>query len=155
FPNRISSPARFFIAAEDLFCDLAEARLDLKQLQRGSTVKIRLLFALLAALFIGAMPAAHSRQQASAIAITHANVIDGVSNQPLRDATVFIRDGKIEDVVPGPAHMVADQTVIDLKGHWLLPGFEDAHAHLATLAAARLALLSGVTTARCLGVNHF
>jgi imidazolonepropionase-like amidohydrolase len=36
-----------------------------------------------------------------------------------------------------------------------LPGFEDAHAHLATLAAARLALLSGVTTARCLGVNHF
>ena len=118
-------------------------------------MKIKLLFVLLVAVFVGAQPAAHSQQPSSAIVLIHANVIDGVSNQPLRDATVFIRDGKIEDVVPGPAHLVAGQTVIDLKGRWLLPGFQDAHAHLATLAAARLALLSGVTTARCLGVNHF
>ena len=68
-------------------------------------MKIGLLFALLAALFIGTQPIAYPRQQASAVAIIHANVIDGVSNQPLRDATVFIRDGKIEDVVPGPAQI--------------------------------------------------
>jgi imidazolonepropionase-like amidohydrolase len=45
--------------------------------------------------------------------------------------------------------------VLDLKGRWLLPGFVDAHAHLADLGAARRALASGATTVRCLGVNHF
>ncbi len=117
-------------------------------------MKIKTTFALLAALLVCAQPAAPS-QPSSALVIIHANVIDGLSDQPLRDATIFIRDGRIEDIVQGPAHLVAGQTVIDLKGRWLLPGFEDAHAHIANLAAARLALRSGVTTARSLGVNHF
>jgi imidazolonepropionase-like amidohydrolase len=117
-------------------------------------MKIKTTFALLAAMLVCARPAAPS-QPSSALVIIHANVIDGLSDQPLRDATIFIRDGRIEDIVQGPAHLVAGQTVIDLKGRWLLPGFEDAHAHIANLAAARLALRSGVTTARSLGVNHF
>jgi imidazolonepropionase-like amidohydrolase len=113
------------------------------------------LFLIFLALLLCAQPAAQSPSQASALVFIHANVIDGVSNQPLRDATVFVRDGKIADIVAGPAHLIAGQTVIDLKGRWLLPGFLDAHAHIANLAAARLALQSGVTTARNLGVNHF
>jgi imidazolonepropionase-like amidohydrolase len=87
------------------------------------------------------------------LAITHANVIDGISNQPLRDVTVVVRDGKIQSI--GPALPAADMPVLDLKGRWLLPGFVDAHAHLADLRAARTALASGTTTLRCLGVNHF
>ncbi len=118
-------------------------------------MKSKILLALCAALFISAQPAAHSQNTANALVIIHANVIDGVANQPLRDATVLVRDGKITDIVSGPASLIAGQTVIDLKGRWLLPGFLDAHAHIATLAAARLALQSGVTTARDLGVNHF
>lgn len=87
--------------------------------------------------------------------ITHANLIDGISGGPIEDATVFIREGRIEEIAPGKAPNRADATVIDLKGRWLLPGFVDAHAHLADLGAARRALVSGATTVRCLGVNHF
>lgn len=86
---------------------------------------------------------------------THANVIDGVSKEPLRDATVVVKDGRIESVnSPGNA-IPAGATAIDLQGRWLLPGYIDAHAHVSDMAAARRALLSGTTTLRDLGVNHF
>jgi imidazolonepropionase-like amidohydrolase len=91
----------------------------------------------------------------SYLAITHANVIDGVSGAPLRDATVIVRDGRIESVLTGKAEFPAGATLLDLKGRWLLPGFVDTHAHLADMNAARRALASGATTVRCLGVNHF
>src|SRR5262245_2657214 len=93
------------------------------------------------------------QNQSSLLVITHANVIDGVSNEPLRDVTVIVRAGKIEQI--GKVAAPAGAAVIDLKGKWLLPGLIDAHAHIADLAAARVALQSGVTTARDLGVNNF
>jgi imidazolonepropionase-like amidohydrolase len=86
---------------------------------------------------------------------THANVIDGVSKEPLRDATVVVKDGRIESV-NSPANAVpGGATTIDLQGRWLLPGYIDAHAHVSDMAGARQALLSGTTTLRDLGVNHF
>jgi imidazolonepropionase-like amidohydrolase len=42
-----------------------------------------------------------------------------------------------------------------LKGRWLLPGWVDAHVHIADLSQARRALQSGVTTARSMGVSNF
>jgi imidazolonepropionase-like amidohydrolase len=96
---------------------------------------------------------AASQNETALLAITHANVIDGISNEPLRDVTVIVRNGKIEQI--GKANAPAGAAALDLKGKWLLPGFVDAHAHIANLAAARLALQSGVTTVRDLGVNHF
>ncbi len=120
-------------------------------------MKIKLLFVLpalaLGAMFIVSLRTVTSQGQPSPLAITHANVIDGASNEPLLDVTVIVRDGKIERV--GKANPPAGARVIDLKGRWLLPGFVDAHAHISNLAAARLALRSGATTARDLGVNHF
>ncbi|MFN0111667.1 MAG: amidohydrolase family protein [Blastocatellia bacterium] len=89
------------------------------------------------------------------LALTHANVIDGVSAQPLRDATVIVRAGRIESVTPGSASTPVNATVIDLQERWLLPGLIDAHTHIADLTAARAALASGVTTARNMGIPHF
>jgi len=86
---------------------------------------------------------------------THANVIDGVSSEPIRDAMVVVRDGRIESLSPAAAAIPAGATVFDLQGRWLLPGYVDAHAHVPDMAAARRALLSGTTTLRDLGVNHF
>lgn len=100
-------------------------------------------------------PLSSQAQAPSSLVITHANLIDGVSAAPISDATVLIRDGRIESVVTGKAELPAGAAVLDLKGRWLLPGFVDAHAHLADLNAARRALASGATTVRCLGVNHF
>src|SRR5215471_6056464 len=86
---------------------------------------------------------------------THANVIDGVSKEPLRDATVVVNGGRIESVNPRVSAIPAGATGIDLQGRWLLPGYIDAHAHVSDMAAARRAMLSGTTTLRDLGVNHF
>ena len=94
-----------------------------------------------------------SQSESSALALAHANVIDGASNEPQLDVTVIVRNGKIEQI--GKMNPPAGAEVIDLKGRWLLPGFVDAHAHISNLAAARAALQSGVTTARDLGVNNF
>src|SRR6185295_8632301 len=97
-----------------------------------------------------------SRNQArNLLVITHASLIDGISNAPIRNATVIVRDERIESVATGNVDLPAGATVLDLKGRWLLPGFVDAHAHLADPSAARRALASGATTVRCLGVNHF
>jgi imidazolonepropionase-like amidohydrolase len=87
--------------------------------------------------------------------ITNATVIDGVGSAPVRDATVVVRDGKIERIATGRTDAPSGATVLDLKGRWLLPGLIDAHVHLRDLPSARAALASGVTTARVLGVDHF
>ena len=89
------------------------------------------------------------------IVITNATVIDGVASAPVRDATVVVRDGKIERIATGRIDTPNGATVLDLKGRWLLPGLIDAHVHLRDLTSARAALASGVTTARALGVDHF
>jgi imidazolonepropionase-like amidohydrolase len=92
---------------------------------------------------------------AGPLVLTRANVIDGVAGQPLRDATVIVRDGKIERVATGRVEPPAGARVIDLGGRWVLPGLLDAHVHLRDLTMAKVALASGVTTARVLGVDHF
>jgi len=93
--------------------------------------------------------------QGSGTLIVNANVIDGVSAEPIRGAHVLIRNGRIEKIAPGKAEAPADVTVIDLQGRWLLPGMIDGHVHITDQRAARLALASGVTTARSMGVSHF
>ena len=118
----------------------------------------RLLSILISLSFVSALANSTRPSQAQArnvLVITHANVIDGISNEPIRDATVIVRDGRIQSVATGRTEIPTGATVMDLKGRWLLPGFVDAHAHLADLGAARRALASGATTVRCLGVNHF
>ena len=96
-----------------------------------------------------------SRPQDQALFITHANLIDGVSATPISDATLIVRNGMIERIATGQAAIPQDARVLDLKGRWVLPGFVDAHVHIADLRAARSALASGATTVRSLGVAHF
>ena len=88
--------------------------------------------------------------------LTNANVIDGLGSDVLMNATVVVRDGRIEQVAEGPSGPSAvDMKVIDLKGKYLLPGLIDAHVHLSGIPNAEKALRSGVTTARSMGGAHF
>ena len=84
----------------------------------------------------------------------HANMIDGISNIPTTDATIVVANGHIQSIGHGPAPE-GGSPIIDLTGHWLLPGFVDAHVHVGNLADARRALRSGATTIGEAGVNHF
>jgi imidazolonepropionase-like amidohydrolase len=86
--------------------------------------------------------------------ITNARVIDGSGGPVLENRAVVVEGGRIAAIVPA-AEAPARGRVLDLKGKYLLPGLIDAHVHVASLAQARKALRSGVTTIRSMGVSHY
>lgn len=65
------------------------------------------------------------------LALTHLEVFDGTGGPALRDATIVIRDGRIQAIGAGAAVKVpADAKVVDLAGHSVSPGFVMLHEHL-------------------------
>ena len=98
--------------------------------------------------------AASAQEPVRPVVLLHANVVDGTNDQPLRDVTVVLSGGRITQVGVNAIHP-ADALVIDLRGRWLLPGLIDAHTHISSLAAARRALESGVTTVRSASTSNF
>lgn len=58
-----------------------------------------------------------------------ATLLDGTGAPALADSEVEIRDGVI--AYAGPRRAPSDAPAIDLDGAFLLPGFVDAHVHLA------------------------
>lgn len=113
------------------------------------------IFALAAAFLMTGAAASLRAQNASALLIVNANIIDGASAQPIRGGFVLVRNGKIEQIGSGKIEAPAGVTVLDLQGRWLLPGFVDGHAHIGDLTAARKAVLTGATTVRSMGVALF
>lgn len=111
-------------------------------------MRVRSTFGLLLVTVFGVMPAWPQAPAGSQLLVlTNANVIDGVSEHPIRQATVIVRDGKIVSVAATSTNIPRGATVLDLKGRWLLPGLIDAHVHVDE-DSARVALGSGVTTVR-------
>jgi imidazolonepropionase-like amidohydrolase len=131
------------------------------------------LTALLAATFASAAP------PDAVTVLRAARLFDGRSEALLRDAVVIVEGNRIKAVGSGPA-APAGATVIDLGDATLLPGFIDAHVHLAEEASddwyresverlrrgvpekairateyARRTLHSGFTTVRNLGARDF
>src|SRR5262245_34002813 len=116
------------------------------------TVSARFATALLGLVFVSALASGQEIPRPP-LALVHANVLDVRTGKVAVDMTLVLRDGRIESVAakaPPP-----DVKTLDLKGKYVVPGFIDAHVHIAGLAAARLALESGVTTARSAGVSDY
>ena len=88
-----------------------------------------------------------------ALILRNATVLDGVHAEPLRRATIVIRNGRI--VAIGGASLQYSGKAIDLDGKWLMPGLIDAHVHLGKVEDAKRALLSGITTVRSLGGPNY
>ncbi|MCG8608832.1 amidohydrolase family protein [bacterium] len=98
--------------------------------------------------------AVNGQSNGQALVLTNANVIDGVSPEPIPNATIIVADGKIQKIARD-AEAPSGAKVIDLHGKYVTPGLIDAHVHIRTFDAAKRALMSGVTTARSMGTPHF
>lgn len=92
---------------------------------------------------------------ATEIALTHANLFNGVDDRIRADVTVFVKDGRVERIADGVTRVPDTYETIDCQGNFLLPGLFDVHTHLDTLDRARRALESGVTTIRSASVPAF
>jgi imidazolonepropionase-like amidohydrolase len=62
-------------------------------------------------------------------AITGATLIDGRGGAPVSNATIIIRDGKID--CAGSCAVPDGIDVLDAKGMWVTPGLIDAHVHFS------------------------
>jgi imidazolonepropionase-like amidohydrolase len=87
--------------------------------------------------------------------LARARVLDPVAGARPGLAQIVVRGRTIERVDADGAAVPAGAQVIDVGGRWVLPGLIDAHTHIATLAAARRALESGVTTVRSASTPAF
>ncbi|MCE2456855.1 MAG: amidohydrolase family protein [Dehalococcoidia bacterium] len=106
-------------------------------------------------------------------------LIDGTGSDPVKDAAVVVKDGRISEVTTQDKLQIGereDVDVIDVAGGTLMPGFIEMHSHIHCSAqadaythittesnetfimrgtkAVRAALSSGVTTMRDLGSRN-
>jgi imidazolonepropionase-like amidohydrolase len=95
-----------------------------------------------------------AQSPAPTLAIVRANVVDGVTDTRILNATIVVRDGRIVSIRAGGAAPTG-ATVIDAAGRWVAPGMIDVHTHIASLASARRAIDAGVTTVRSASVPAF
>lgn len=81
--------------------------------------------------------AAPPRIESPPLLIRNVTVIPLDTDEVLRERDVLIRDGRIVSIVATRAARVRGTEVVDGSGRFLLPGFVDAHVHIATEGAIR------------------
>jgi imidazolonepropionase-like amidohydrolase len=111
-----------------------------------------------AALIVGlavALGAQSAATPPAPLMLTGASVVDVATGEVRRGQVVVMRDGRIESVSAAAPAAAAAPRRVDVAGRFVVPGLVDAHVHIATAAAMRAALESGVTTVRSAGVSHF
>ena len=90
------------------------------------------------------------------VVFTHVTVVPMDDASVLADRHVFLRDGRIERIVPAvEAGSTEGYTVIAARGRYLLPGLAEMHAHIPGVAQREFAedvltlyVAHGVTTIR-------
>jgi imidazolonepropionase-like amidohydrolase len=90
---------------------------------------------------------------AEPLALIHANLVNVRDGSVSANATIVLRNGRIETI--GTAAAPAGVRTLDLKGKYVLPGLIDAHTHAADFPSFKRALESGVTTMRSAGVSNY
>lgn len=98
---------------------------------------------------------ASAQGQDQRIALINATIIDGVNSSIIENATLIIEGGKISTIQPNTTATPRADSVIDVAGRYILPGYIDAHTHISSLETAERALMSGVTTLRTAGSDSY
>lgn len=75
-----------------------------------------------------------------------ATLIDGLHAQPLRDAVIAIRGGRILSVRQGQPSGTGK--ILDLRGRYIMPALIDSHAHAEEDWVLHALLAMGITTIR-------
>lgn len=122
---------------------------------RDVTVVVAAVLVLSAPGAAGGQERAEAGEAGAPLYLIGAEVHDGIGAEPMRDATVVVSGGRIERVERGRLEPPTAARVLRLDGLRLVPGLIDAHTHVSTLAGARRALESGVTTMRTAGVRSY
>lgn len=89
------------------------------------------------------------------LVLINARIADGYTDSLSAPQQVLIMDGRILRITGSVLEVIPGAKVVDLEHKYLMPGLVDAHVHISNFADAKRALLSGVTTARNMGVAHF
>jgi len=90
------------------------------------------IFAALAACLLTAAAGARSEQGADEpLTVIHAgHLIAAPGDEPVRsNVSILVRGGLIEAIEDGYARPDGAQ-IVDLTGHWVMPGFIDSHVHI-------------------------
>ena len=122
------------------------------------------IFSVLSCGYLGLNKPSTTLLPADALVINNGMVIDGISQIPIDDGLVAIREGILLAVGPKAAFEIPEGAqLLDAQGGTILPGFIDVHSHIlgkypehADSLQMELAhwLKTGVTTLRDLG-SHF
>lgn len=86
-------------------------------------------------------------------AFTGASVFDGTGKPAIPNATIIVRDGKVEAV--GPSSKVrppAGAEVVNVSGKFIIPGMISTHVHISDINGIRPPAYTGENTLRQLGV---
>jgi imidazolonepropionase-like amidohydrolase len=116
---------------------------------------VRVIISILLGAF-GSVAAAQNQDVASAgkngQAFVGATIIDGSGRPPIENATLYIRNGRIESVGKR-VKLPAGVQHIDAKGKTIIPGLISAHSHVNDASQFSIYLRDGVTTILSLGGN--
>src|SRR5262249_24915445 len=103
--------------------------------------------------FSGASDSRQTVMSAGAKAFVGARIIDGVGKPAIENATLIVRDGKVEAI--GPASAVkapAGAQTINLAGKFIIPGLISTHVHVSDVQGLRPPAYTDENTLRQLGV---
>ena len=72
-------------------------------------------------------------------AFVGARVVDGTGAKPLENATVVVRGDRIAQITTGASAIPAGAERIDVRGRTIMPGFINAHGHVADTSGLKAA----------------